>query len=123
MNIHIFNIIPILIIFLCCSDIVGVSSNNTHKGKQSQKNEMSVLMINKLRSDKLNKSRVFHGKKYLLKRLGNRSLFLVNGITDVANRLGCDSNMCKSANRVLGKRSTKNNRLVSLACEAKEREK
>lgn len=84
---------------------------------------LSLLEIHKLRSSRLNKSRLFHGKKILMKRMGKKALFLVNAATVMANRLGCDSNMQASTRRVLGKRSRKNNGIIVSACEVKNREK
>ncbi len=84
---------------------------------------LSLLDIHKLRSAKLSKSQLFHGKKILMKRMGKKALFLVNAATVMANRLGCDSSMQASAKRVLGKRSGQNNKVIVSACEAKNREK
>ncbi len=83
---------------------------------------LSLLEIQKLRSVKFSQSRLFHGKKILMRRLGNRALFLVNSAADMANRLGCDPSMQAAAKRALGKRSLKNNKVIASACEVKNRE-
>ena len=84
---------------------------------------LSPLDIHKLRSAKLIKSRLFHGKKILMKRMGKKALFLVNAATIMANRLGCDPSMQASARHALGKRSNKNIKVIASACKLKNREK
>ncbi len=84
---------------------------------------LPLLEIHKLRSEKLSKNRLSHGKKILIKRLGGQSLFLINSITDMASRIGCDQSMQIAAKQGLGKKSLKYNTLITSACDAKNREK
>jgi hypothetical protein len=58
-----------------------------------------------------------------MRRLGNKALFLVNGASDMANQLGCDQSMQAAAKHALGKRSTKTDKVITSACEVKNREK
>ncbi len=99
--------------------IVLAAFCNISMGKENT--ALSLLDIHKLRSAKLNKSRLFHGKKILMKRF--KSNFLVNNAADMANRLGCDPSMKAAAKSVLGKKSKKNSSAIATACEVKSREK
>ena len=85
------------------------------------KKNLSLLDIYKLRSQKCAKSRLFNGKKVLLKRL-KKNHYLADITTDIANRLGCDPEMKESVKKALGKKSWKKNFLVNAAYEAKNRE-
>lgn len=82
---------------------------------------LSLLDIHKIRSAKIANNRIFYGKKTLIKRFKSESL--VNGITDMAHRLGCDPNMQAAAKKGLGKKAKKNSKAIAVACEVKSREK
>lgn len=84
---------------------------------------LSLLEMHTLRSAKLRKNQLSHGKKILIERLGKESFFLVNSATDMASRLGCDPNMRIAVKKGLGKKSLKYNRLITSACETQNREK
>lgn len=102
--------------FLC---VFFIALCDTSVGKENA--ALSLLDIYKIRSAKIAKSRIFYGKKTLIKRF--KSGLLVNGVTDMANRLGCDPNMQMAASRGVGKKLKKNSKAIAIACEVKSREK
>lgn len=111
MNIYILRIIFLLNFIVGGSSIYGA-------GK-----EISLADIYKLRSDKISKNRLHHGKKILMSRYGKNASAKVDGATDVANRMGCDANMKSAAKSSLGKKSKKKYAMVDSACELIQREK
>lgn len=102
-------------IFLCVIFIVLCGES---MGKE--KAALSLLDIYKIRSAKVAKNRIFYGKKTLVKRF--KSELLVNGVTDMANRLVCNPTMQKAARLGLGKKLKRNNKAIAAACEVKSRE-
>lgn len=83
---------------------------------------LPLLEIHKLHSNKLSENRLALGKKTLLKRLGSKSLFLVNATTEMAGRLGCSRKMRIAAKQGSTKKNFKHSKLISSACKAKDRE-
>lgn len=81
----------------------------------------SLLDIHKLRSNKLNQDRDYHGKKILKQRFHNKSPLLINRATEMAALLGCDKNMRQAQRKVIG--NTQKYNIVISACEIKSREK
>ena len=84
---------------------------------------LSLPEIHALRSDKLKKSRLIYSKKNLLRLFSKNAIFLVNGVADMANRVGCDQSMQTAIRGVLGKKTKKFSNAITAACESKNREK
>jgi len=83
---------------------------------------LPLLEIHKLHSNKLSKDRLTLGKKTLLKRLGSKSLFLVNATTEMAKRLGCNQRMQIAAKQGSREKTPRHHKLIASACKAKNRE-
>lgn len=98
------------------SCLIVVVFLNASFGKES--NVLSLLDIHKLRSAKLRTTRLFYGKKILIKR--HKNLFLINSATDMANRIGCDPSMKTSAQVAL---KGQHKKIISYVCETKNRER